>query len=473
MINHKSGSYGEIFSIALPLVVSTSSWTLMHFTDRLFLSRYSNDALAAALPAGVTSFTFICFFMGVAGYTSAFVAQYYGSGQFKKIGPIVWQGIFFALFSGILLLPLIPLSFPLFRFIGHPGKIPELEAAYFQILCYGKVFALLSGVFSGFFSGLGKTKTVMTINILGASLNVVLDYAWIFGMWRIPRWGIYGAAWATIISTFLMALAFFILFIMPENRKKYAAISGFGFDFKLFRRLLRYGIPNGVQFLLDMAAFTLFVLFIGRLGKVELQASNIAFNINVFAFMPMIGFGIAASILVGQYLGRNMPHIAEICVKRIFRLTFLYMAIISMTYILFPSLYVRIYGSRENPELLEDVYRMAKILLVYVAVYSFFDSVNLIFSSAIKGAGDTDYVMKIVVIASIFCVIIPSYVCCVIYNGSVYIAWTFFSLYIVVIAIAFLLRYRGGKWKSMRVIEMRISELTPAASAPSESEVMR
>lgn len=473
MNSHKPGSYREILSIALPLVISTSSWTFMHFTDRMFLSWYSDDALAAALPAGVTSFAFICFFMGVAGYTSAFVAQYFGSGQLKKIGPVVWQGVFFSLFSGILLLPLIPLSIPLFRFIGHPGRIPELEAVYFRILCYGKTFTLLSAVFSSFFTGLGRTKTVMIINILGACFNVVLDYAWIFGKWGLPEWGIRGAAWATTISAFLTAIAFLILFMTRENRKRYATLSGFGFDYKIFRRLLKFGIPNGVQFLLDIAAFTLFILFVGRLGKVELQSTNIAFNINIFAFMPMIGFSIAVSILVGQYLGRNRPDIAEVCVKRIFLLTFIYMGVISLSYVLFPGLYVRLYGSREDPALLADVYRMARILLVYVAIYSLFDSINLIFSSAIRGAGDTHFVMKVVVITSLFMVIIPTYLFCVLFNGSIYLAWTFFSLYIIANSFVFILRYRGGKWKSMRVIEMRVSELSPAATSPTESEIMR
>jgi MATE family multidrug resistance protein len=81
--------------------------------------------------------------------------------------------------------------------------------------------------------------------------------------------------------------------------------------------------------------------------------------------------------------------------------------------------------------------------------------------------------MKVVVISSLFCAIIPSFILCVIYKGSIYLAWTFFSLYIAVIAIAFILRYRGGKWKTMRVIEMQVSELSPAPGALSESEVMR
>jgi len=469
----KPGSYKEIFTLSLPLVVSSGSWTIMHFTDRMFLSWYSEDALAASLPAGVTNFTFLCFFMGVATYTGTFVAQYFGAGQFDRIGRIVWQGVFFSLLSTLLLLPLIPLSRPLFRFIGHPGNIPELEAQYFRILCYGMGFSLLSSAFSTFFIGLGRTRVVMIVNLLIAVLNIVLDYAWIFGKWGFPRWGIRGAAWATSISAMIGALIMAALYLFPENQKRYATISGFGFDPKLFLRLLKFGLPSGLQFLLDMACFTLFVLMVGRLGKIELAATNIAFNINVFAFMPMIGFGIAIATLVGQYLGRNRPDIAALCVSRIFLITLIYMGAVSISYILFPNLYIRVYGTRENPALLAEIHRLARILLMFVAVYSFFDAMNMIYISALKGAGDTLFVMIVIVICSLFIVVIPTYICCVIYKGSIYLAWTFFSLYVIFVAFVFLMRYRGGKWKSMRVIETRVVELSSAPGALSESEVMR
>ena len=472
-LKYKPASYGEIFNISLPLVISTGSWTAMHFTDRLFLSRYSMDALAAALPAGVTNFAFLCFFLGIASYTSTFVAQYFGAGQYKNIGPVVWQGVFFAIFSAILLLPLIPFSYPIFRLIGHEGEIPRLEAMYFRILCYGMSFHLLTSVFSGFFVGQGRTRVVMFVNLFAAGFNIVLDYAWIFGKWGLPRWGLRGAAWATALSAVLSALIFIVLFMLPENRKKFATISGFGFNKRLFLRLLKFGVPNGVQFMLDISAFTLFVLLVGRLGKLEQTATNIAFNINVFAFMPMIGFSIATSTLVGQYLGRNKPDLASLCVKRVFKLTIGYMSTIALSYILFPGFYVSLYGPRDNPTLLPEVHRMARILLVYVAFYSFFDAVNLVYCSAIKGAGDTRFVMNVAVILSLAVVIIPSYICCVVYEGSIYLAWSFFTLYIICLAIVFIFRYRGGKWKKMRVIEMEAQELSAAPGALSESEVMR
>jgi len=473
MTHSKPGSYGEILNISIPLVISTGSWTLMHFTDRMFLSWFSEEALSASLPAGVANFALICFFMGTATYTGTFVAQYFGAGKFHKIGPIVWQGAFFAFFSGLLLLSMIPLADPLFRLIGHHGNIPALEASYFRILCCGVTFALLSGVFSSFFTGLGKTRVVMIVNIAASGFNIVLDYAWIFGKWGLPRWGLQGAAWATVISAVLSSVVFFILYLLPGNRKNFATASGFGFHGKLFKRLLRYGAPNGVQFFLDMSAFTLFVLLVGRLGRRELAGSIIAFNVNIFAFMPMVGFSIATGILVGQYLGKNRPDIASLCVKRIFILTITYMSVVILTYLFLPGIYVRLYGPRQNPNVMKEVRELAVVLLRFVAFYSFFDAVNLIFSSAIRGAGDTRFVMKVAVICSLFIVVIPSFLCCVVYRGSIYVAWGFFTLYIMTMAVIFFLRYRGGKWKGMRVIEMPVPELSPAPGSLSESEVLR
>src|ERR1700690_2919603 len=82
----------EVVRGALPLMVSTSSWTLMQFIDRLFLMAYSPDAMAASLPAGMLSFVTVCIFLGIAAYVNTFVAQYHGAGHPERIGLAVWQG---------------------------------------------------------------------------------------------------------------------------------------------------------------------------------------------------------------------------------------------------------------------------------------------------------------------------------------------------------------------------------------------
>ena len=88
------GGYRQILLIAFPLILSTGSWSLQHFVDRMFLAWYSPAALAASTPAGILNYTLMSLFIGTAGYVSTFVAQYIGAGRDERIGPTVWQGLY-------------------------------------------------------------------------------------------------------------------------------------------------------------------------------------------------------------------------------------------------------------------------------------------------------------------------------------------------------------------------------------------
>jgi len=112
----------EVLSLALPLVISTLSWTLMIFTDRVFLVRYSQNAVAAALPAGMLAFVVICFPLGVATYVNTFVAQYQGAKRPERIGPVVWQALFIGFLSIPLAIATIPFAPALFQASAPPGR---------------------------------------------------------------------------------------------------------------------------------------------------------------------------------------------------------------------------------------------------------------------------------------------------------------------------------------------------------------
>ena len=101
--------------VAIPLILSTATWSMQHFVDRMFLTWYSPETIAAAMPAGMLNFTIISIFMGTAGYVSTFVAQYYGARRYHRIGPALWQGIYISLIGGLVLLCVIPLAEPAFQ----------------------------------------------------------------------------------------------------------------------------------------------------------------------------------------------------------------------------------------------------------------------------------------------------------------------------------------------------------------------
>ena len=449
------GGYREVLVVAIPLVLSTATWSVQHFVDRMFLTWYSPEAIAAAMPAGMLNFSMVSIFMGTAGYVTTFVAQYYGARQFHRIGPALWQGVYVSVLGGLAIVCAIPFAEPVFSLVGHSPLVQQNEVAYFKILCLGGGAYAASYALSGFFSGRGKTWPVLWVNVATTIVNLVLDYALIFGHWGFPELGIRGAGIATVAAGVFSLLMFLVLLSSGSNNDTFHTIKGWRLEKDLFVRLLRYGFPSGVQFFLEMAGFTAFVLLVGRLGIASLAATNIAFNINTLAFMPMIGCGIAVSVLVGQYLGGDKPDRAQSVVYSGFHLTLVYMISIAVAYVLVPDVFVAPFALRADPGGFSEIYGYSIVLLRFVAVYSVFDTMNIIFCSAIKGAGDTRYVMLVTVILSVFVFVLPVYLVVVVFEFGLMIAWVFATAYITLLGFIFYVRFLGGKWKTMRVIERR------------------
>ena len=447
------GGYREFLRIAIPLILSTASWSVQHFVDRVFLTWHSTEALAAALPAGLTNFVAVSLFFGMVGYVNTFVAQYVGAGRPERVGPALWQGGYLAILSAFVGLGVALLATPIFELVGHAEGVRANEIIYFRVLCYGMGPLILSTALSCFYSGRGRTWSVLAVNIAATSFNIVLDYGLIFGHWGLPAMGIRGAAWATNASAVFSAALFLILLARPAYRRQYATYSGWRFDRNIFWRLLRFGGPSGVNFMLDILAFTFFILIVGRIGSLELTASNLAFNVNSLAFMPLIGAGIALSTMVGQHLGADDPDGAEYCTWTGLHLALGYMSVMASSYILFPGLFLLPYGAGASGAEFEAARDLAHSLLRIVGCYCLFDATYIMLTSTLKGAGDTRYIMIASLIMGWTIMVIPPLVAVEYFDADVYTVWIFLVTYLGVAAAVFYRRFRGGKWKSMRVIE--------------------
>ncbi|NSW56287.1 MAG: MATE family efflux transporter [Armatimonadetes bacterium] len=458
--NRPSG-YGEVLSLAGPLVLSTGTMTVQQFVNRMFLSWYSQDALAASLPAGALSFTLLCFFIGTASYANTFVAQYHGSKQPKRIAASVWQAIYLSVGAGGLVIPFAFLSEPLFNLAGHASELRELESVYFRILMFGGGFGILSSAVSSFFTGRGLTRTVMLVNVAATLVNCVLDYGMIFGRLGMPEMGIAGAAWASVIASAIGAAMFLWLFLFGNHAAEFGVWQAHGLDRDLMARLLRFGTPSGLHFMLDILGWSLFILLVGRLGVTELGATNLAFQVNGIVFMPMIGFAVATSTLVGQRLGENRPLLAARATWSAFQLTFVYMAFFAALYVLIPRVFLLPFGAKADPQDFAPLCEMAVTMLRFVALYSLLDGINLIFSAALKGAGDTLFVMVVSTTLSMGLMVVPTWLICRDGDGSVWAAWTALTTFIMVLALFFLWRFLQGKWKTMRVTEAPHVPLNP------------
>ncbi len=461
----KPNGYRQVLGISLPMVASMGSITLMQFTDRMFLANYSVDAISAALPAGIASFTAISFFMGVANYTSTFVAQYTGARALDRVGAALWQGIYFALFSSVILASLYFISGTLFDLIGHSPQIRVLERTYFNILTLGAGLVVLSSTLACFYTGRGLTWTVMLVNFAGTLVNIPLDYCLINGIGPFPELGIVGAAIATVTASSVIVLTFCILVFRRYNRVRFGTWINRAFDSDLFVRLMRYGMPSGVQFFLEIFGITFFIQMLGRLGDLELAASNIVLSIETLAFLPMVGFHIGNATLVGQAIGRGRPEDGVYATTSSLHLTFTYMVFVSIVFIFTPEPLLHLFRANQQTSLqYAEIIGLGVVLMRFVAVFCLFDALNLVFSGALKGAGDTRFLMWTIAFLCLGVMIVPVYLAVEVFGAGLYTAWALATIYICALGVAFMGRYYQGRWKKMRVIEVQ------PATAPVQEE---
>jgi MATE family multidrug resistance protein len=237
------------------------------------------------------------------------------------------------------------------------------------------------------------------------------------------------------------------------EREEYGFWKRWRFDRELFGRLLRYGLPTGFQFFVDIAAFSTFIFLVGRLGTEQLAATNLAFNVNTLAFIPMLGCGTAVMTLVGRRIGEGRPEIA-------IRTTWLacgaccsYMLGFAIIFLFLPDVILYPFSLRMPADEYVVLRDQAIVLLRFLAVFSVFDGMAIIFGSAVRGAGDTRFSLVFTLMTSWLLMVVPTWICWRWYGGNLIGSWTACTVYICVLGVGLMIRFQSGQWKTMRVIE--------------------
>lgn len=452
------GGSRELLKLALPLVVSQSFMTVQVFVDTVLLSRHDPLEMTASFPAVMWYWAMFGVLQVTAGYTSTFVAQYTGAARPHRVGVAVWQGIHFAVIAGILFMAVVPLAPWLITLAGPPPELHGPQTIYLQCLAFAALPMLIVAAVNGFFSGRGKTWTILGIEAVGTLVNIGVAVALIFGKWGFPEMGIAGAGWATVAGSWAAALLAVALMLRKKYRTEFNT-TAWRHERELFRRLMRYGGPAGLQVFLDCLVFLLFTILVVRLGVAAAGATTLAVRLNMIAFLPMMGLGQAICILVGQRLGENRPDLAEKSTYTGLKWSFGYMALVAAAYVLIPGLLIEPFrpDKADEQEKFAAIAAVVPTLLLFVAFFSLADAINLSFAFALRGAGDTKYVTALTFALAWPLMVIPTAVT-VYLGGSVYWCWVFATLHIVGMSVCFWFRFRSGKWKTMRVIEPDVAK---------------
>jgi len=444
----------ELLRLAWPLILSNSCWALQIFLERVMLGWAGGDQVGAALATAVLFWTPMALFQNTANYATTFVAQYTGAGRPQRVGPVIWQSLYFSLVGGLAFLVLAPAGATLTAWVGHSPHLQALEAPYFSCLCLAAPSFLIVASAASFFAGRSDSRTVLLINAVGLAVNAVTSWTLIFGRYGFPAMGIVGAGLATIVGGATSAIFALILLFRRRYRAEFGTLTGWRFDPALFARLMRYGLPNGVAAALDTLGIALFTLFVGRMGDAQMDATSVAFALNLVAYLPIFGVGQAVEILVGRRLGENDPATAARSTWTGVVCALLITGVAAAGYVCFPVPMTELFHS-EGPQW-ERVRAMAPLLLRFVAVYCLFDAMGLIFSCALRGAGDTRFVTIVSLTVSWLVLVLPTMAVWA-WGWGLFWAWVFVSAYVMLLALVYFLRFRQGAWRSMRVIEPKLA----------------
>jgi MATE family multidrug resistance protein len=442
----------RLWRVAWPLIISTSLWNVQIAVDRMMLGWYGDHTAGAALAGAILFWVPLALLHATVMYSSTFVAQYQGAGRSRRVGAVVWQGIWVALAGGLLLLLLIPLLPALIPLAGHPPDIQAHEIAYLRWLVLSGPPMLLLVAASSFFAGRGESVVIMQADLIGVSVNLVVGSTLIFGFWGLPRMGIEGAGIAMVAGNSCAAVFALAMLFRPRYEAEFGLRAGWRLDLSLLRRMLYFGLPSGLFVMVDVLSWALFIVFIGQMGANELTVSTIAFTLNLFAYLPAMGLSQAVGVLVGQAQGRGDSDEAAAVTWRGLGYALLINGAVATLFLIIPTYLAALFHDPASGASWDEVARLVTLLLRFVVVYVLFDTVNLVMSHALRAAGDTRYV-SILALGLAWPVMVLPTLAAVHFRLGMFFAWTGASVFIILLALAFLWRFQGGKWRSLRVIE--------------------
>jgi len=446
---------GELFRIALPMVVSQGTFALMIFTDRYFMSQIDPTHMAAALGGGVATYFSYCFFSGLFSYANAMAAQYVGAGEAHKGPKVVTQGWIMVLWSVPLLAAITYFGSGFFEFMGHDPRQIELERAYYQVLMLGIVAALAKVCISSYFVGIGRTEVVMVCDVSCLLLNAPLAYVMIFGKLGFPELGIVGAGISTGIANAFGLLLFMGFYFQPEHRERFRVMESFRYDPRILRRFLRLGFPSGMELFLNVAAFNLFLLMFQSYGVAHGAAAAIVFNWDMLSFIPMVGLNIAMISMIGRFVGaRDMARTSEVITAG-FIIGLFYSGTLAVLYISFRFPLVEFFAPPEGD--FSEIRELATFMMIGLSTYAMADATIQVCGGVLRGAGDTRWLMWASVSLHWIMLVAEFYIIRVAELGP-RVAWLTFCLLIFAIAVVFFMRLRSSRWREVDKLEMVMAE---------------
>ncbi len=369
--------------LAYPVMLSQLGQVLVGVADSLMVGRLGAEPLAAASLANVIFHVIMVFGLGVSLAVTPLVAAADGEQDSGKIQSIFSNGLLVNILLGILLVLSVVICTPVLYQLDQPTEVVRLAIPYLQIITVALVPYMIFQSFRQFAEGMGNTRQAMYVTLTGNGLNIILNYLLIYGKLGLPELGLNGAGWATLIARTTMAILMGLyVYRAPKFRSFRSAFKMRGISKTVIRRILKVGVPAGLQFVFEVGAFGFAAIMMGWLGTLKLAAHQIAISLASISYMMATGMASAATIRVGNQLGRKNLVNLRIAGHTSFIMVALFMGFAAMIFLTFKHFLPTLYISDLQ------VIDIASQLLVVAAFFQISDGVQVVAMGALRGIED-------------------------------------------------------------------------------------
>ena len=387
----------EIWHVTYPIFLGLLAQNVINVTDTAFLGRVGEVALGASAMGGLL---YICVYTIAFGFSvgsQILIARRNGEGNYRAVGPVMWQGTAFSFGMAVCLLALMYFSAgPLIRLLITSNSIYEATYEFFVWRIWGFLFAFVNVMFRGLYIGITRTK-VLTLNaVVMALVNVVLDYGLVFGELGLPEMGVRGAALASVIAE-ASSLVFFLLYTYYKVDLKKYGLNRFGqFDMAMVMRILRISCFTMVQYFLAMAIWFVFFMALERLGQRQLAIANIVRSVYVVLLIPVQALSTSANTLVSNLIGAGGVAGVLTLLHKIARMSFLIMVVCVALCVAFPESILSVYTNEEAlwHESVSALYVVCGAMLI--------SSLANVYFNGISGTGNTQAALVLEVCVQVF-----------------------------------------------------------------------
>ncbi len=370
-------------NLAVPVMASQLGHVLVGVADNIMVGQVGYIPLAGASLGNAIFYFFMTFGLGVSFAITPLVGFADGQNDKKQCGQILRHGLIVNTILGILLFAIVMIAADYLHLFGQEQAVVEQATPYMFVIGFSMIPFMIFQSFRQFSEGLSLTKAPMVVSVSMNILNIILNYILIYGKFGAPELGLVGAGIATLISRIIMAIVMVIYVLYSHRFKPYLVGLGFkNLDFAEIKNLLRIGLPTGLQFIFEVGAFSMAALMMGWIGATMQAAHQIAINMASISYMTVSGLGAAATIRVGNQLGKKQFKTMKKAALILIGMGTFCMVIFALVFIIFKNELPLLYNNNT------EVVSIAASLLIIAALFQISDGVQVISLGALRGMKD-------------------------------------------------------------------------------------